>query len=129
MPKDRDYQRAIDCQRLDCKHLYSLIFFDVLPSILRSIARQTPAIDGTMNFRFDNWELGIGNWALGRRPNRSLGIGHWELGIGHWELGIGHWANWELGIGNWANWANWELGRRPAQIIGNWELFLRTKDY
>ncbi|MEG5174115.1 hypothetical protein [Microcoleus sp. B3-D7] len=58
-PKDRDNRLAIDCLCLDCKHLYSIIIFcslgSILRSILRSIARQTPSIDGTMNFR-----LGIG---------------------------------------------------------------------
>ncbi|MEG4319964.1 MULTISPECIES: hypothetical protein [unclassified Microcoleus] len=29
MPKDRDYQRAIDCRGLDCKHLYFLMFFRI----------------------------------------------------------------------------------------------------
>ncbi|MEG4045754.1 hypothetical protein [Microcoleus sp. Pol17_C1] len=56
-PKDRDNRLAIDCLCLDCKHLYSIIIFCSLGSVLWSIARQTPSIDGTMNFR-----LGIGTW-------------------------------------------------------------------
>jgi len=55
MPKERDFLvRAIDCLGLDCKHLYSLIVLGLMGSILWSIARQTPEIDGTMSFRLGN---------------------------------------------------------------------------
>jgi hypothetical protein len=55
MPKERDFLvRAIDCQRLDCKHLYLEIIFGILRSMIRSIARQMPSIDGTMSFRLEN---------------------------------------------------------------------------
>ncbi|MEG4454328.1 hypothetical protein [Microcoleus sp. N9_A1] len=32
MPKERDHRRAIDCLRLDCKHLYLEIIFGILRS-------------------------------------------------------------------------------------------------
>ena len=66
-PKERDNRWAIDCLRLDCKHLYFVDdFWDSQGRCTGAIARQTPAIDGTMNFHLviANWELVIANWEL-----------------------------------------------------------------
>ncbi|MEG4216043.1 hypothetical protein QUA27_03605 [Microcoleus sp. Pol14C6] len=75
-PKDRDNRLAIDCLCLDCKHLYSRIIFCTPGSILRSIARQTPSIDGTMNFR-----LGIGTLKEEGRGKREEGFSYLGQGI------------------------------------------------
>ncbi|MEG3844169.1 hypothetical protein [Microcoleus sp. herbarium14] len=62
--KDRDNRRAIDCRRRDCKYLYLGLVLGIHGSILRSIARQTPEIDGTMNFHLsvDSCQLTVDSY-------------------------------------------------------------------
>ncbi|MGB3263560.1 MAG: hypothetical protein WBA89_06345, partial [Microcoleus sp.] len=75
MPKDRDYLvRSIELRRWRCKHLYSQSgrFWG---RFARSIAPQTPALDGTMSFR-----LGLGS---DRVNHPGLGMGHGAWGMGH----------------------------------------------
>ncbi|MEG5058986.1 hypothetical protein QUB60_12850 [Microcoleus sp. A2-C5] len=55
MPKERDFLvRAIESWRWMYKHLYSESW-GFWGLFVRAIARQTPALDGTMSFRLGLW--------------------------------------------------------------------------